>query len=492
MIKDSVNRLISGKDTKSDLLEIKQSLNNLTDEEFEYLRSKYVIFTELLKNDDPKVRKNSVLILAFLKVQDSLSDLVEAYRNETTNYNKASYIKAVSALDHSPADGILRERFDYLKSVEPEPDNKKHIIEEQHELGTLLFDSSEKHEFTGWELVNEAVLLTNRNFKNVTMKSLAGIPHKEFTAGVMVKTKQISYVMANIRTFSEMLFVPEGIKTCSSDPAAAAAELIDADIIDYIRTRFSNPDCPFRFRVDYRARDEKKKADFEKKLASELEFASHWTFINSTSDYELEFRFIDTNDNKLVILLKFCSIPNKRFAYRKESISVGMKPYLAALCAELAKDYFKDNAVVLDPFCGCGTMLIERDKAVPARMLYGIDIYNEAVKACDINIRAAGIGRKTELITKDFFEFHHDYLFDEIITDMPFETAQKSRSDIESIYKKFFSRVRSITEPTARLFIYSRNREYLRRFSLECGLKILAEFEISKTEGTYFYILSVK
>ena len=40
----------------------------------------------------------------------------------------------------------------------------------------------------------------------------------------------------------------------------------------------------------------------------------------------------------------------------------------------LAKPYLKEDAAVLDPFCGVGTMLIERNKVLPARSLYGIDI----------------------------------------------------------------------------------------------------------------------
>ena len=35
----------------------------------------------------------------------------------------------------------------------------------------------------------------------------------------------------------------------------------------------------------------------------------------------------------------------------------------------------KENAQILDPFCGVGTMLIERDIRVPAREKYGIDIF---------------------------------------------------------------------------------------------------------------------
>lgn len=44
-----------------------------------------------------------------------------------------------------------------------------------------------------------------------------------------------------------------------------------------------------------------------------------------------------------------------------------MHPSLAALIMELAAPYLKENAQIIDPFCGVGTMLIERDIRVPAR-----------------------------------------------------------------------------------------------------------------------------
>ena len=47
--------------------------------------------------------------------------------------------------------------------------------------------------------------------------------------------------------------------------------------------------------------------------------------------------------------------------------------------AKLAQPYLKANAQVLDPFCGVGTMLIERNKLAPANPMYGIDIFGEAI-----------------------------------------------------------------------------------------------------------------
>ncbi len=485
--------LKSGSDTKNNLQQLRKELKELgTSGIPEEIREQSDVFVSLLSDEDPKIRQNAAHILGLLKVKGTEEALFSSYLRDETLYNKAAYLTAISGMDHSALDERLLAKRDELIAGTYEPEMKKHIGEELHELSLLLKDSFAKHEFSASGMVNECVLLTNRNFKAVTMKQVESIPHKEFTAGVMVKTKQPERLLNTVRTFSEMLFVPDGIRICSSDPAEAAKELTEAHIVDYIAARLTNPEAPVFFRIDYRAKDEKAAAPFEKKLASELELASGFRLVNSTSDYEIELRFIDTSDSKLVVLIRFCGLFDKRFAYRKNTLPVSMKPYLAALLMNLAKDCFKDNAAVLDPFCGCGTMLVEREHIRPARLYYGVDIFGDAVTAAEQNIKLAGLASKTELIKRDFLDFTHKYRFDEVITDMPFVTGQKGLADITALYASFFKKLPGVLESSGTTFIYTRNRDLLRKYAFAAGFTLLAEFEISRMEGSYFCILSRK
>lgn len=491
MLTDTFNLLSEGRDIKNNLADFKQQLAAIEDIASvpAVITEGQKVFTELLHHDDPKVRKNAALILGMLHCQTALDDLYQGYISDETLYNKAAYLTAIQHLDYSSLTNALEEKRRDILSDELSIESKKHVLAELHELNQLLAPYYQNHDFTGFELVNECVLLTNRNLKQVTINELKKIPHKEFNAGVMVKTKQIEYVLNNVRTYSELLFVPENIKTCDPDPYVAARELMDAKITEYIEARLCDSSVPVRFRIDDRGKDTKVAADFAKKLGSELDYVSKGHLINSTSDYELEFRFIDNSDGRKIILLRFCSIWDKRFDYRRNSIAVSLKPYLAALFMQLSSKYFKQNAAVLDPFCGCGTMLVERDRIMPVRLCYGVDIFGEAIDAAQHNIKAAGLSSKCELIKKDFFDFHHEYKFDEIITDMPFVTLGKSLSDIDGIYKRFFKTVAQFCEKDAHLFIYSRNRDLLRRYSLASGFRLLEEYEISKLEKAYFFIL---
>lgn len=71
-------------------------------------------------------------------------------------------------------------------------------------------------------------------------------------------------------------------------------------------------------------------------------------------------------------------------------------------------------------------MLIERDLLVPAGDMYGLDIFGEAVIKARENAKAAG--RQINYINRDFFDFTHKYLFDEIICNMPLRGKKQEKN----------------------------------------------------------------
>ncbi len=499
MLKEYLLKIETGNDRRSVLLELKKFLKGSINAGKEIsdsnddLKKAARILMEMLSDDDPKVRQNSALCLGMIgeRIRDDniVEALYNAYIEDLTKYNKAAYLEALGHLNISPIVEILLKRRESICNSEIATDEKKHFLEEMRQLNTLLRSRIEKkHEFTGFSLVNEAALLTNRNFKNVTICELGKIPHKEFSAGVMVKTKNIRKVM-ECRTFTEILFIVDNIRTVEPDAEKAAEAMIEGGLTAYLEERHTNPDAPFFFRVELRNKDEKKKADLEKKLAAEIEIASKWKLINSTSNYDIEFRFIENSSGKLQFLIGMRTFPDTRFDYRKRTISAGMKPSLAALLVNLSKEYLKDNASVIDPMCGSGIFLIEREKFMPTRIMYGVDIFGEGIAAAQENIRAAGISRKCELINKNILEFSHKFRFDEMIVDMPRVTSGKDRNSIEKLYMDFLEKAKDLMENDGYVFVLTHNRDILRKYALKSGYMIKAEYEISKMEEAYYFIL---
>lgn len=120
-------------------------------------------------------------------------------------------------------------------------------------------------------------------------------------------------------------------------------------------------------------------------------------------------------------------------------LASSIHPANAALLMRLLKPYLKEHAQVLDPFCGVGTMLVERQRLMAANPLYGIDIYPEAIEKARENAEAAKV--RINFINRDFLDFRHEYLFDEIITNMPGVTRTKGVEEITELYERFFRKV---------------------------------------------------
>lgn len=503
MVRDIYNNILNGLEVKENLLVLKDSLKdrNRGSREREALifaiKDDPSVFIGLLKNDDPKIRKNSAIVLGILGMQQAAEPLFEAYSTDTIKYNKAAYVEALRALDYSKYKDELRKRYDFLRSNPIPEEDKKHVLDEMKQLKSIF--GTGKLEFTGYDLLNECILTTNRNYKYLTAEALGKLPHKEFTAGVMVKSKNLRTVLP-IRTYEELLFIPDGIREVTNDPKAAAKELFEGGIASYIlaRTGYIQEDnenstpTNIKFRMDLRSDKAAVNSDFVKKASGELEILTNWALTNSTSDYDVEIRLVKNSSDKLNVLVKFSLLKDVRFTYRREKTATTLKPYLAATLIELAHPYFRRNSAVLDPFCGVGTLIAEREIAGNARMYYGIDIFGEAIEKAATNLKFAGVSRKTQLINKDFFEFSHEYKFNEIITDFPFETENRSKADIEDIYVKFFRKIGDLLEKNAVLILYTRNPEFVRKYSNGEGYLIKEDFEISKFENSHLIILETK
>ncbi|MCR5684672.1 MAG: methyltransferase [Lachnospiraceae bacterium] len=482
--------LSEGSDLRASLLELKKILKE--DDGSKADESRISILKKLLEDKDPKVRQNAAFCLGEFKAQDCLQVLFESYKKDSIKYNKAVYIEALSKLDLSPVAGELAGIAENIRNSEIAAEDRKHVIGEMRALNVALRPYFHTvHEFTGFDLVNEAVLLTNRNFKDITCKELGTIPHKEFSAGVMIKTRHLEKVL-DIRTYSELLFVPASQMELTADPYEAARVICEHGIVEYLRERHSNGDAPFYFRVEYKTKtkDSGNKSDFEKSLAGALELESKWALINSVDDYETEFRIIEGSDGKLKLLIGMRTLPDKRFLYRKETISTGIKPYLAALLIRLSADQIRDNACVMDLMCGSGILLIERNAFKPARLLYGVDIYGPAVKAAHANIKAAGLEKKTELITRDISDFKHEHKVDEIYADTPMVTSSWPEEKLQKLFETFFRKADELLDIDGYVFVYTHNKDLFKTTAAKRGFCLIRSFEISKVEKSWYFVFN--
>lgn len=494
MIKEQWEQVVQNQEVRQNLSRLRQGLKEKGSRSIleNAMEGNESLLPELLGSADAKTRKNAALLMGDIGRKEYLKPLYEAYEREGQRFVKSAYLSAISNFDYREYLDGFKERLELLRVSEVTAENEKHLMEEMRELSSLIvcMEGAPSHRFTGWDETYDVVLLTNRNFPELTKAELERLePHavtRVFNAGVMARVRNLRWA-GKIRTCQDVLFMVRGMKTCPMEPVRAAEVIVKSGLMQFLAAGHEGK-APFYFRIEMKSKKELgEKSAFVKKMSGHIEKLSDRKLINSTTDYEVELRLIENKEGSCNLLVKLFTIKDERFSYRREVIPASIRPGNAALCVALAKDYMKEGAQVLDPFCGVGTMLIERHKAVRAGTMYGLDIQEDAVLKARKNTEAAGL--IIHYINRDFFRFEHEYPFDEVITDMPFQLGRISQDEVEALYARFFSTVPSCLRSGAVMILYSHDRELVKSFAPKHRFTVDEEFEISKKEGTYVFVL---
>ena len=454
-------------------------------------RVKPEVFFPLLRAEDPKVRKNAALALGDMQIQEALRPLYDAYKNEEKNFVKGSYLAAMGKLDVSGCIEELKQLYQELGACTPAEEDKKHISAQLKELDKILarYGEQKKHIFTGYNEKNCVILTTGKEFYEVTARQVERAKVKPHPLGVLAVTQDLKPLLA-IRTYRELLFPLPCDKEITAEAKEAGEILAASGLLSFLEKNHDAP-APFFFRLEVRGTmSYEEKNTFVKKTAAVIEEKTGRKLINSTTDYEVEVRLIKTRSGRFFPCVKLFTIPMKRFAYRKNSIAASMHPSQAALIMQLVKPYLKEDAQILDPFCGVGTMLIERDRLVPAREMYGIDIFGEAIVKARENTQTAGT--RVWYINRDFFDFTHDYKFDEIITDMP-PRGKKTKEEQDAFYGHFFKKAGEHLGRDAVVILYSNEIGFVKKqLRLNPEFHLRQEYCMRKKDGYYVFVIEYR
>lgn len=498
MIKENWLQILQNNDVRQNLSKIRQEIKNKSILEVfsDEIKGQEEHLIDLLKSDDAKTRKNAALLMGDLGNQIFLTPLWEAYENEPQRFVKSSYLSAMGNFDYRVYLDAMKNNLETLRAAEIGVDSQKHVLEEIRELSALVLrlEGASTHTFNGWDEAYDVVLITNRNFTDKISDQLLELEPQAQTklvgAGVMAKVTNLNWIK-EIRGYQELLFMIPGMFTCPMDAPEQIAEVIVKSQLLKVLSKSHDQAAPYYFRIELKSKkDLSQKSIFVKKLSAQIETQSNGKLINTTDHYEFEIRVIENRAGNCNILVKFFTIKDNRFTYRKEFMPTSIKPVNAALAVTLAKPYMKEDAQVLDPFCGVGTMLIERHKAVQANTTYGIDLQEEAILKARQNTEIAG--QTIHYINRDFFQFEHNYLFDEVISNMPFRIGRMTEDEIQGIYRQFFKKIPMLLKDQAKLILYSHNGEEVKRIIKASEFRLLEEFEVSEREGINLLILQYK
>lgn len=495
-----VEQLINNIEVRANLIEIKQILKKEGYDSplCKELQAHTDVLLNLLSHEDAKVRKNAALIIGEMGADEHLGALCDAYEKEDTLFVRDSYLEAMGQMDYRPVLPVLRMHLEKIQNMEITPENKKHVTKERHLLMELISLVSDVvfHTYKEESVASKVLLTTKRGKEQLLLDELSEIcpdmPKKLLAGGVMAVIKHPDQ-LSKVRTWQSMLFAFVKDNGFEKSGEAIANGIWSGDIISYLNGRHEECDGVWKFRVDVKTKDEPKdKAALAKAVAASLEELSKGQLVNSVSDYECEFVLTPSKDGRVFVWLKLNTWKDKRFSYRKNYVAASMNPMNAAQMIRACRPYFKDNANVLDPFCGVGTLLLERrlqsGQKYHVRGLYGVDTFGAAVEGGRENAQILNI--PVNFIQRDFFEFTHAYQFDEVITDLPDFESEKARM---GFYKRFLGKLEEHLNPDAHVFVYTLHGEGLKlALSHNGNYKCLKEIPFAQNKDTSVFVLAYK
>lgn len=505
------------------------------------------IILACLTHEDAKTRKNAALVLQTIaeeygldifgddQVEDpaasdeapTASDLPSAevasylyaaYKAEETMFVRSAYLEALKCFDCEPYRAELMERLTFLKEESWAEGDMKHVREERHAIESLFEASASemKSEFKGLDREMGILLVIDEAVREAAQTEL-GAGARVVPGGVRLTTSSWKKVQS-CRLYKEALFpVPlrKGSQITISNMGSLVADSKLIPMVDELLKAAGDStqtgsagenavsvgnavenagsvgsagenagarEHPFRMEIRSSS-DEDRSGTVLKRAAAELEEASKGRLRNSKTAYEFTLVLMAKRDGSLSPYIKLPDSTDHRFDYRKNSEATSMSAVMAAEAVQMIRPYLKDGAQVIDPFAGVGTLLIERAKSVPHGDLYATDIYGHAVIGGRENAELAGVN--ISYINRDFFDFKHDYPFDEVITEFP-DLFNKEAEEKEEFFRNFFRSAMEVTADKAMLFLISAEDKVMHKhIRLNPELRIVSEIEFRGHEKIY-------
>lgn len=440
-----LKRLETGKDERALLLTLSRMvksakcMNELINR---WRAENYKPLINFSRHEDAKVRKSAYIIMG--KIQDKrIQDaLIRRLDEEKTLFVVPSILLA---LGNFKGDAVKERINKFIEEIRAPKDNeKKHIDEIITSANKALDKLSEykTHTFKGLTAPVSVLIVPNPKQIELTFTEA-----KEYFDKVLLYDNEIRIITAdyqkiyNIRTFSEALISPERLRNIPPDAGLIADRIADELPGLLNQTHIGAP--PYRYRIEIKG--DVRRRQLIDEIIKTLNGVKGNEIVNSLSNYELEIR-IRLKGSLCDVYYKLLTFNDERFSYRIKALPASIKGETAAVCMRLIKPYLRDNARVLDPFAGTGTMLIERAKLSKNLSLTGVDIYAEALKHMKVNTIAAGV--KADMIKSDILDYNPSGKFDEIISNMPYGIRVSTHKENETLYRNFINRLPGLIHPS--------------------------------------------
>lgn len=379
---------------------------------------------KLLSIEDDKARKTACILVGICAPDECADNLWHALREEKTRFVRPSIILAL---------GNTATPDHFLDGYIVEPGEPKHVREEEDALKKALANTvqpqkAEHITLPDWSTLTSIKLSALR--AELVEKQCQFNNQSKLFGAVDVRTKDI----ANLRCYEEALYYIGEIGEYKQ-----AAEKLSA---------FGCKGLYYRIEAGCYGNDQRR--DMIRTIS---EGFARFGYTDNPSAYAFEIRLVKNGTMYAVFS------GDNRFSYREQSIPASINPVTAASIMRICKPYMKDDASVLDPFCGSATMLIERAYIKRTSALVGVDISPKAIKVACANRKASKT--RIALIKSDILEYGA-VQYDEIISNMPFGIRVSGHESNLKLYKAFSEKMSSLLKDDGIAFLYTQEKKLLR------------------------------
>jgi predicted RNA methylase len=202
--------------------------------------------------------------------------------------------------------------------------------------------------------------------------------------------------------------------------------------------------------------------------------------VDSPSNYDIELT-VQTEAPATRLLIRPSFMKDTRFLYRQKDVGASIHPVVAACLARRVRS--PRTAIVFDPTCGSGTLLIERALLDPKVRLIGQDISRTAVAAAKTNVKAARLAARIRILKGDATQLETWPRCDEVLANLPFGLrTRREEMDLAQLYSALLAHLAVRLRPAGRALLYTANRKtfeaslarYRNRFQVEEPIRVQA------------------
>lgn len=423
-----------------------------------------------LENDDAKTRKNAALLLGDYKeiigfdekVSSEITEKIWAtYMQDDTRFVKSSYIKALGKFDCLAYVENIHEEIKRLQAKELGEEEVKHTRELRVELSKIIENyESERPVKILKPIKKKHVILVEA--EDYIRKDLARYISEVLGDKVSIVPRGVRVVTDNVMKISKMpiyrevWFLIRFRQEASSELDELSRSLADSELIPLLAEAYGK-EKEYTFKLE---NTDDVLSKNTKIVGMAIEEETKYRLKNVTSNPDIYLRIYSKKDKGFAVYGRLPDLGKDRFDYMCENLPTSMSPIVAGQMNELISGYTRDDAQVIDPFCGTGALLIARCKRKNAQYVYGVDKYGEAIDIARKNAEAAG--ENIYFVNRDYFDFTSEYMMDEIITEFP-RMENKSKKEVDEFYKKFIDKSVEITEKGAMMFLLSTEQDVIKK-----------------------------